>query len=199
MDDILLHIATLEEWRPVKGFENYLVSSHGRIYSKSRFVTNRSGIWFRKGKFKTPQKRKRHSDYLSVRLFNDSGNSYMFVHRIVAEAFIPNKDNFPFINHKDGNPLNNKVDNLEWCDAGYNNIYGNRISKSIKSRIESGNTRIVIKFSKDGKFIGRFDSYYEAARSVEKPKGAGNICKCCQGERAFAYGFIWKHEEDCSC
>ena len=61
-----------------------------------------------------------------------------FVHRLAAQAFIPNPDNLPEINHKDENPGNNSVDNLEWCDRSYNNTYGTRQDKVRDTNIKNG-------------------------------------------------------------
>ena len=64
-----------------------------------------------------------HKGYAKVRLYAGCRDEWkdFFVHRLVAEAFIPNPDGFPIVNHKDENPLNNTVENLEWCTVKYNN------------------------------------------------------------------------------
>ena len=62
----------------------------------------------------------------------------MLVHRVVADAFIPNPNNYPCINHKDENPANNKVENLEWCTYKYNNNYGTFAERRRKTMEEKG-------------------------------------------------------------
>lgn len=63
--------------------------------------------------------------YLVVELRKDGKRKHLRVHRLVAEAFLPNTDNLPEVNHKDENKHNNEVTNLEWCTSGYNKRYGN--------------------------------------------------------------------------
>lgn len=197
MDIGILHSIIGEQWKPIKGFPNYLVSNYGRVYSLGRRVHNHNGTWFRHGEFKIPQ---RKGKYFAVKIYADGVDKYVFIHRLVAEAFIPNGYDLPYVNHKDENHYNNMTSNLEWCDTTYNNTYGRRLEKVKKTRIASGNTSIVDKYSLDGLFIERFPTYYDAARSVGRPRGAGNICKCCKGERSYAYGFVWRYaKEDCLC
>lgn len=58
----------------------------------------------------------------------------MYIHRLVAQAFIPNPDNLPCVNHKDENPNNNNVDNLEWCTQKYNCNYGTRVDRIMETK-----------------------------------------------------------------
>lgn len=112
----------------------YQVSNLGRVKSLSNSKT-------RKEKILTPIY---HARYYQITLSKNNIRIQYRVHRLVAEAFIPNPDNLPLINHKDENPLNNKVENLEWCDAKYNNNYGTgnkRRSKTKTGHIVSKETR----------------------------------------------------------
>lgn len=101
----------------------YFVTEDGRVLS------NKSGK-MKELKYLT----KGHQGYLKVRLYNGKGSEWkdFFVHRLVAEAFIPNPNNLPVINHKDENPANNHVSNLEWCTVQYNNTYGTARKKVIE-------------------------------------------------------------------
>lgn len=101
------------EWRSVKGYEGlYEVCDHGLVRSVDRKTTgNRSRMIF--GKVLRAGVNSR--GYLVVSLCKDGKPKMMRVHRLVAEAFIPNNNGHPCINHKDGNPQNNHVSNLEWC------------------------------------------------------------------------------------
>ena len=120
-----------EIWKPVKGFEGYYeVSNLGMVRSIDRVVvdTVRNCERLLKGK---------------VLIQKDNGNGYKNVsfckeHRLVAEAFIPNKDNLPQVNHKDEDKSNNRVDNLEWCTSFYNNEYGTRKKRWYETRIKNG-------------------------------------------------------------
>ena len=107
-----------EYWKSVVGYEGlYMVSNWGRVksikFGKERIlkpVTNSSG-------------------YLLVGLYKNNIEKKYSVHRLVAEAFIPNPYNLPQVNHKDENKQNNVVSNLEWCTHEYNNTYGTRIER----------------------------------------------------------------------
>lgn len=110
-----------EVWLDIAQFEGvYKVSSLGRIMSMSRKLTDGRHI---KSKILNPKSSGNHG-YLVVNLKN--GNICRLavpVHRLVAETFISNPDNLPEVNHKDGNKLNNCVDNLEWCSYKDNLVH----------------------------------------------------------------------------
>lgn len=119
-----------EIWKPVVGWEGlYEVSNLGNVKVLDRFVNsgikNNSSVKRRGQILKQYDKR----GYMQVTLTLNGKRKYCNVHRLVAEAFIPNPDDLPQINHKDENKLNNNVNNLEWCTAKYNCNYGNRNSK----------------------------------------------------------------------
>ena len=136
----------IEEWRPVVGYEGlYEVSNTGRVRSVDRYVKTCYGSYrLHKGKVLSPGIRP--DGYLVVSL-----QYRMFrVHRLIAEAFLPNPDNLPQVNHKDEVKTNNCVGNLEWCDNYYNLMYGTGndrriisnqnggIEKRISTRIKNG-------------------------------------------------------------
>lgn len=101
---------TEEVWKPVRGFEDYLISNHGEIKSLKR------------GKEIILVGDKNNYGYRRVRLSSGKYNERVFIHRLVAEHFVPNRDprNRHYVNHKDGNKLNNRADNLQWVTAGQN-------------------------------------------------------------------------------
>ena len=103
-----------ETWKPVKGFEGlYEVSNLGNVRSVDRYVTNGKHYCFLKGK---PKKAFPNSmGYLRAMLHKNKKEKNYFVHRLVANAFIPNPNNLPCIDHIDRNYLNNSADNLRWC------------------------------------------------------------------------------------
>lgn len=104
-----------EVWENITGYEGlYQVSNLGRV--KSLNYKGKGVIKILKGYIK-------RDGYETVTLMKDGIRKYLRVHRLVAQAFLPNPDNLPQINHKDENPLNNIVDNLEWCTPSYNTKY----------------------------------------------------------------------------
>ena len=118
-----------EIWKPVKDYEeSYEVSNYGNVRSVDRMVKCLNGFEKRKGK--VLKQSKNSSGYYVVNLSRKS----KLVHRLVAEAFIPNPNNLPIINHKDENPSNNNVDNLEWCTYRYNNMYGDGSVKRTETK-----------------------------------------------------------------
>ena len=101
---------TEEIWKDVDGWEDrYMVSNTGKVYSKIKNCIRKTAYT---------------NDGHEVVMLARNGKQFgTFVHRLVAKAFIPNPDNLPIINHKDENPANNNVNNLEWCTYSYNNTY----------------------------------------------------------------------------
>lgn len=123
----------MEKWKPIPGYEGlYEVSSYGRVRSLERYKSNNGGLQLIKEKILKPHNTKK--GYLTVQLCNKK----FTVHRLVAQAFIPNPDNLPMINHLDEDKTNNVADNLEWCDAKYNSNYGTSIERMINTKIENG-------------------------------------------------------------
>lgn len=116
----------IEVWKAIKKFDElYQVSNLGRVKSIDRYVKgSRDGVQFKPGVELT--QKISNNGYARVHIRCGKINSYPLVHRLVAEAFLENPDNLPQINHRDGNKLNNSVDNLEWCTAQYNVRHGLR-------------------------------------------------------------------------
>lgn len=114
-----------EKWMPIKGFEGvYEVSSLGRVKSLQRLDTRGNRI--KECILKTKIEK---LGYERVNLRKGNGYVRHSVHRLVAEAFVPNPDNLPQVNHKNENKADNRMENLEWCTAKYNSCYGTRIGR----------------------------------------------------------------------
>lgn len=153
-----------EVWKSIRGYEGlYEVSSTG--YIRRTKETNRLRT---DGILKFGKRR----NYLKVTLCINGTNKDFAVHRLVAEAFIPNPNNYPYVNHKDENPTNNNVSNLEWCTAKYNTNYGNAIAKRVKSKIENNKTSIPVDlFSTINNEILHFRNITECANYFNTDRG----------------------------
>lgn len=128
----------MEVWKPVKGFEGYYeVSSLARLRSVDRVIKTKRGLRRVKGRLINTYESE--NEYVRVNLFKDDYTKTIRFHRIVAEAFIPNPDNLPQVNHKDGKKNNNLPENLEWCDNSYNikHAYDNGLKFATDKMIEN--------------------------------------------------------------
>ena len=124
----------IEEWRPVVGYEGlYEVSNTGQVRSLDKYDSMNRFLRGRILRLFTDE-----LGYLRAQLYSNSKRKSFLVHRLVAQAFIPNPDNLPQVNHRDENPSNDNVDNLEWCDGKYNVNYGTRIDRIRDIRLKNG-------------------------------------------------------------
>lgn len=168
----------MEQWADVKGYEGYYkVSSQGRV----------SG-W--KGKVLNPQER-RHG-YLSVWLYAPGKDRVQVsVHRLVADAFCPNPNNCPEVNHINEDKKDNRAENLEWCSHVQNCHHGTAIRRRANKLRNGVRSKAVNQYTLGGKFIATYPSLAEAERQLGF--GAGNILHCIQGRYSHAYGYIWRY------
>lgn len=177
-----------EEWRPVVGYEGlYEVSNLGRVKSLDRVVDGKGGgkkpI---RGGIMNPKSN--GIGYLQIRLSKNGKKKGQYIHRLVAEAFIPNTEGLSQVNHKDEDKTNNRVENLEWCSAKYNMNYG-----SVKQRIGEKHSKPVAQLSLEGKVLKVFSSIYEAER--ETGVWNSNICKCIKGHLKKSGGYKWRYAD----
>ena len=104
----------MEKWERIKGYEKYYeISNFGNVKSLDREISNKKGSYTKKGRLL--KKSYTSTGYLKVELTKNKKKKSFKVHRLVAQAFIPNPESKPNVNHIDGNPLNNNFKNLEWC------------------------------------------------------------------------------------
>lgn len=180
-----------EIWKSIPGYEEYYeVSNTGKIRSITRTIIMKNGqSRTYKGEMKSLTET--NQGYLRVSLYKDNKQKTFFVHRLVAMAFLPNPNNYSIINHKDENPLNNNVDNLEWCTQEYNVNYGTAIER----RIQKESKPIIMCDKETHEPIQEFPSIKEAMRSLGQISD-GNIHKVLRGDRNMAHGYWWKYKED---
>lgn len=165
-----------EIWKPVLGYEGlYEVSNLGNIRN---MLTNKI-FHIKKG-----------CPYKKVRLKNSNGEAKnLYVHRIVAEAFIDNHDNLPQVNHIDGNKLNNNADNLEWVSSSENirHAYSTGLNnRKNHSRISQGRKRVICV---ENGII--FPSITSAALFAGVTESA--VCMCVKGKRKACRGYHFKY------
>lgn len=188
-----------EKWRDIAGYEGmYQISNLGRVKSLERQMKlnlNKDKNMIKKEKILKPGKTGIRHNYLGVELLKKSKQKHKYIHRLVAETFIPNPENKPQVNHIDGNKLNNCIKNLEFCSHKHNiqeawNL--NLISRVRKKGKEHHRSIAVIQYDKDGNYIRE----WECIRQVEKELGiwGQNISKCCKGKYKSCGGFIWKYK-----
>ena len=157
-----------EIWKPIKGYEGlYEVSNFGRIKS------------LKFGKERILKGSKDKYGYLQVVLSKNNKSKTFKVHRLVSEAFIPNPDNLPQVNHKDENPSNNNVNNLEWCDKTYNNNYGTRNTRISNANKDRCITPVICLTTNE-----IFKSVKEASNKYNIHQS--HICHCCKNQRKSA-------------
>ena len=157
----------IEVYKDIPGYESlYQVSNLGNVKS----------LKFGKEVILSPGMR--NDGYLLVNLWKNGEKKGFLVHRLVAQAFIPNPFNYPVINHKDHNRQNNNVENLEWCTAQYN--------------VEYSRAKPVGQYSlDDGKLIFTWKSLAELYRYSKYNPSC--ISKCCRGLLPSAYGYKWRY------
>lgn len=181
-----------ETWRPVAGFEGYYeVSDRGRVRGCERTII--ADIKGRQIPRKIPQRPRpvqdRPNGYKFVALCKDGKKVMRSVHRLVAEAFIPNPEKLPEVNHRDEDKTNNNVENLEWCTSQYNNSYGTRIKRAADKRAVP-----IAAFSNDGTMVARFRSGADAERMTGISRF--HISSCLNGKLATAGGYRWRYDEN---
>ena len=176
-----------EIWKQIAGYEElYEISSFGNVRSLDRVVPHTTKRQKRCAG-KTISHDINWAGYHRVTLFKEHKRTRYAVHRLVAEAFVPNINNLPQINHKDENPHNNCASNLEWCDNKYNINYGTRTE-----RASSHLRKPVLQLDMNGAVVGRYISQNEAERQTGILQSC--ISRVCLGGARQSGGYIWRYE-----
>ena len=166
---IYSQINTMEH---IKGYPQYLIDKKGNIYQITQIRIKKT--------LPNP------TGYERITLSSHKKRKNLYVHRLVADAFIPNPKNLPYVNHKDANRKNNSVENLEWCSSQQNMLHDSKLRKTGK-RLQA--------FTMDGKFVKEYESIKAAGRELKVD--STSITKAVSGAngRTTAGGYIWKYAD----
>lgn len=149
--------------KDIKGYEGlYAITEDGKVWSYSKKDWKAQSL--------------NQSGYLVVDLWKNNTRKLFTVHRLVAEAYIPNSENYPVVNHKDKNKQNNRVQNLEWCTISYNNKHGS--NKKVKC-LETG----VV-----------YPSLTAAAQAINR--GKSTLCSHLKGNTSHCAGYHWEYVQE---
>lgn len=154
--------------KDIKGYEGlYAITSDGKVWSyrKNRYLNL---VLCGRG-------------YLQAHLWKNGERKPCLVHRLVAEAYVPNPDNLPQVNHRDEDKTNNCVSNLEWCSAKYNMNYGTRKDESCTPVLCVEKNTIYKSMGEAQRVLGVWQS---------------GISQCCRGIYKTAGGFHWEFAQD---
>ena len=150
--------------KDIKGYEGlYAITPEGEVYS------------YKSKKFLVP--RANSKGYLRVRLFRDGQKKWYRVHRLVAEAYLPNPDNLPQVDHINEDKTNNCVNNLQWITN--------------RDNCRKSNNKPILQYDLDGNFIHEWECAADVGTQISK-----RICDCLKGRLKTAYGYKWKYKED---
>lgn len=175
----------MELWKPIVGYEAYEVSNLGRVRSL-------------RGNGRILKQQTTRTGYKVLWLYNGqphgngrNGKSYQ-VHRLVAEAFLPNPNLLPEINHINEDKADNRAENLEWCSHAYNSAYGTRGKKIGKKNKNGKRSTPIDQLDMEGNYIRTFPSWAELRRQGFSPR---NIWMQIVGERQHAYKSKWRYAD----
>ena len=186
-----------EIWKDIEGFEGrYQVSSCGRVKSLSHFQS-----FGNQGMRIIPERLLKYGNrangYMMVVLCKDNIRKSCNVHRLVAQAFIPNPNNLPQVNHIDENKHNNNVDNLEWVTSKENINHGTSLKRRSESqRYTQKSKKAVYQYDLNNNLI----AIYVSIREAERANGyehTGGISHCCNNRKGFKTfkGYKWSYEK----
>ena len=169
-----------EIWKDIPNYEGlYKINNYGKI---KRLPFNRY--------IKTHNEK----GYIRVALCKNNKVKHLYLHRLIALTFIPNPENKPEVNHKDGNKLNNNINNLEWSTRKENMNHARdtglwKVTKNMKKGLDQ--SKATYQYNRCYRLLNVYNSAKEA--SLRTKINHGNICACCEGRRKTAGGYIWSY------
>lgn len=173
-----------EIWRNIRGYDGlYMVSNCGRVktlHATDSYPHNKDGIL---------QNNASSNGYSMVALCKKGIIKRFLVHRLVAEAFIPNPNRLPVVNHKDENKSNNNASNLEWVSQKQNLLHSN-VLKKMKTASVKKQQKPVLMYDRKGKFICEYESITMAAKAIGSYQQSVSLC--CYGQLKFTKGYSFK-------
>ena len=188
-----------EIWKDIPEWEGfYQASTFGRVRSVDRVLITQNSHGFlsprkHKGEIISPNTNNR--GYLYLCLCKDNNHHWFAkVHRLIAMTFLPNPNHLSDVNHKDGNKLNNKVENLEWCSHSENQKHALRTGLNVKPYAAGKYKKAVLQIDPITKdVVAEFDSITAATLYFGKTNTT-NIGNVLNGRHKIAYGFEWKYK-----
>lgn len=160
----------IEIYKTIEEYPNYEISNMGNVRRKGRKMLK---PLFTKS-----------TGYYMVCLYNEFGAKRVLIHRLVADAFLFNPNNYPVVNHINEDKTDNRVENLEWCTRSYNINYGTSINKIRKSKQKG-----CLQMDMEGNIIKEWECIRVAQRTLK----INNISKCCMGKMKTTGGYKWKY------
>ena len=166
--------------KPILNFENYAITLDGRVINNTT------------KKCKQPTDNHSGTGYLYVDLYKDGKRYRKYVHRLVAEAYIPNPLNLPFVNHIDGDSKNNNFKNLEWCTAQQNVAHASNVLGVMKA-YENANKKKMKKVMQIDVAKQKVVAIFDSIREAERQTGINSsyISQICRGKFKQCFGYSW--------
>lgn len=173
-----------EIWRALPDVLGIEVSTLGNVRTLDRVISSEKMTCFKKGRVLKQQKNNKGYPIVSIPV--DEKWTKKTVHRLIAKAFIPNPEELPMVNHKDGNRENNHIDNLEWCSASYNSRYREEFGKSLSKPVFAINLSTLE--------VTHFQSQIEAGQALGA--NTGNINSVIKGRIKQTYGYWFVNDDN---